>query len=185
MKSVGFLFALFVFPFIAHAFTPEILLRELNYARLDNNLSALTLNEKLTNAAKEKGSALSFLHTLSHTKSSYGAPWSFVENSGYAYDVAGENLAVNFKTEADIAREWLNSEAHRANILHQSFTEVGIAATPGTFEGKQTEYVVAYFAKPKETVREAPSLSQVSINDEIFILLELIKKLTLLLESLR
>jgi hypothetical protein len=70
---------------------------------------------------------------------------------GYKYSAAGENLAINFVESKDINDAWMRSPGHRANILNNKFTEVGIAAAQGIYRGRQTIFVVQFFGKPAKT----------------------------------
>jgi uncharacterized protein YkwD len=50
----------------------------------------------------------------------------------------GENLAWgsgSYASPQTVVQEWLNSPAHRANLLRPSFTRIGIGAVRGTFLG--------------------------------------------------
>jgi uncharacterized protein YkwD len=114
-----------------YAFTPEQFLNLTNTARHDQNAAPLTLNERLTQAAQAKAFDMSSKHYWNHFRpSDKKAPWDFIEEAGYSYKVAGENLARGYKTPEGITRAWLNSPAHRANILSTKYTEVGFACLP-------------------------------------------------------
>lgn len=41
------------------------------------------------------------------------------------YSRAGENIAFNQKTEAEVVNAWMNSSGHRANIMNRAFIKVG------------------------------------------------------------
>jgi uncharacterized protein YkwD len=64
---------------------------------------------------------------FAHESPLTGSPFDRLESAGYAYRLAGENLA--FAPNVVIAHEGLmNSPGHRANILEPGFGRVGIAA---------------------------------------------------------
>jgi hypothetical protein len=42
-------------------------------------------------------------------------------NVGYAFQYAGENLAVNFTESTDVDQAWMNSPDHRSNILNKIY----------------------------------------------------------------
>ena len=68
--------------------------------------------------------------------------------AGYDFSSAGENLAVNFSDSKDVIDAWMNSPEHRANILSNKFTEIGVATAMGTYEGSQVVFVVQEFGTP-------------------------------------
>ena len=77
-------------------------------------------------------------------------PWSFIAAQGYNYLAAGENLAVNFYQAEDVESVWMNSPEHKANILNQSFEEIGIGIAQGEFQGHNAILVVQMFGLPVE-----------------------------------
>jgi len=42
----------------------------------------------------------------------------------------------------------MNSPGHRANILNKNFTEIGVAAIMGNYEGRMVWYAVQEFGRP-------------------------------------
>ena len=64
---------------------------------------------------------------------------------GYVYTAIAENLAVGNMTITDVFQGWMSSTEYRANILSETFSEIGI----GIYVGKdgQTYYTVV-FAQP-------------------------------------
>lgn len=71
-------------------------------------------------------------HYFSHTSPDGRTPWSFVEEAGYRYRLVAENIAQGPSPAPRRHQLWMNSPAHRANILNPNFTEtgVGIARVP-------------------------------------------------------
>jgi len=68
---------------------------------------------------------------------------------GYEYLNVGENLALgDFSSSIDVMTGWMNSPGHRANILGTGFTEIGITAMRGIWEGKETWFAVQEFGRP-------------------------------------
>ncbi len=67
--------------------------------------------------------------------------------AGYIYYVMGENLAAGQPTAEQVVADWLDSPAHRANILSPEWREVGIAVRTG---GSYGWYWVQEFADPVE-----------------------------------
>lgn len=68
---------------------------------------------------------------------------------GYEYATIGENIALgNFGSDQNLVTAWMNSPGHRANILSNKFTHLGIAVGEGIYEGEKTWLAVQIFAKP-------------------------------------
>lgn len=114
-----------------YAFTPEQFLVLTNVARQQEGVALLTLNDQLTKAAQAKASDMVNNHYWNHFRpSDKKAPWDFIEEAGYSYKVAGENLARGYRTPEGITHAWLQSPAHRANIMSAKYKEVGYACLP-------------------------------------------------------
>ncbi len=57
---------------------------------------------------------------------------------GYRYWTVGENIAGGsgpYGTPDNRFNAWMNSPAHRANILNRNFREIGIGVRSGNFRG--------------------------------------------------
>jgi uncharacterized protein YkwD len=80
------------------------------------------------------------------------SPWAFIELSGYSHELMGENLARDFDTAKGVVEGWMNSPAHRDNMLAPGYTEMGVVAQHidnGAFAGWGTWMVVAHYARPR------------------------------------
>jgi len=119
-----------------------------NNARTENHLSTLKLNSKLSNAAHKKAENMLEVGYWAHNAPDGTLPWRWIEDEGYAYSYAGENLARGFNTTEGIMDAWLESPSHRANVLNENYTEVGFAAVNGVMNGERTTLVVAMYAQP-------------------------------------
>ena len=128
--------------------TPAGLLTATNDKRAEINAPQLTINDRLTQAAKLKANDMIQNQYWDHVSPSGIEPWQWVEESGYAYQEAGENLAKNFSTASGTVAGWLASEDHKNNMLKAAYTDVGFAVTTGELDGKPTTIVVALYAKP-------------------------------------
>lgn len=126
-----------------------------NQDRAQNNLAALTVNQKLVAVAQAKANDMAAKSYFAHVSPEGIDPWHWYKQEGYAYEYAGENLAIDFSDSGDVNTAWMNSPAHRANILGEHFTEIGIATAEGVFEGKPTIFVVQEFASPAKTSQSA------------------------------
>lgn len=127
----------------------------INQERISRGLSPLLENLLLEKAATEKVAQSVQSGILLHSSAPFGVPWSTLQNVGYTYRYAGENLAVHLFTASDIVSHWMNSPLHRENILNPVFKEVGVAFGSGTHNGDPSIYTVAYFGTPKEVLSSA------------------------------
>lgn len=139
----------------------ENLLASTNNRRASNGISNLTLNSSLSQAAQNKATDMRNRDYWSHNTPDGQEPWIFIDEVGYAYTKAGENLAFGFPTSDATVTGWMNSPSHRANMLDSTFTEVGfgfINSENFVSSGNQT-IVVAMYAKPyTKPTATAPTL---------------------------
>ncbi len=142
--------------------TPAGLLSSTNVEREQNALHSLTLNPTLSQAAQAKANDMITRNYWSHVTPDGQEPWVFINQTGYLYQAAGENLAYGFADNMSTVTGWMNSPGHRANILNGTYSEVGfgIAHSPNyQNEGEQT-IVVALYAKPVAVARAAPAAAE-------------------------
>jgi hypothetical protein len=100
----------------------------------------------------------------SHNTPEGNSPWTFITKAGYQYLKAGENLAYGFLTSAGVVTGWMNSTAHRANVLDATFKDVGfgIASGPNYQGGENTVVVAMYGQAAPSIVAPAPVAPKVS-----------------------
>jgi hypothetical protein len=129
------------------------LLTDTNHARARGNEDNLKLNGALSAAAQAKAQDMVAKNYWSHNSPSGATPWNFITKSGYNYYSAGENLAYGFTNAEDTISGWMNSRAHRENLLNQNFTEVGFGIAPAdNFLGHgKTTVIVAMYGEPSIT----------------------------------
>lgn len=134
-----------------------------NKERITAGLLPLTPNEKLSASAKIKTDDMITKEYFEHV-SPTGVTVSDLGNIvGYNYVVMGENLALgNFSGADDLVTAWMNSPGHRANILNESYIEIGIYAAQGEYQGRKVWFTVQHFG----TARGAcPVINQTLKND--------------------
>jgi uncharacterized protein YkwD len=83
-----------------------------------------------------------FAHTDPQTQST---PGSRVTAGGYAFYAVGENLAAGQRTVAEVVEQWMESPAHRANILDETWRATGVAVRTG---GEYGVYWIQVFTDP-------------------------------------
>lgn len=128
----------------------KVLVALTNDKRGEEKLGVLRTNTLLEEAAQMKANDMAEKGYFAHYGPDGSAPWNWIDKAGYTYDVAGENLAIDFTDSEDVTEAWMNSPAHRANILNNKFTEIGIATAEGKYQGHSTTFVVQMFGTPKE-----------------------------------
>jgi hypothetical protein len=126
------------------------LLQETNIQRSDNGQPALSLNSKLSQAAQAKANDMAKRDYWSHTTPDGEQPWQFITAAGYDYTSAAENLAYGFDSSNGTVSGWMNSAGHRANLLNNTYSDVGfgIANAPNYQGDGEETIVVAMYAKP-------------------------------------
>ncbi len=122
-----------------------------NTDRQVNDVPQLDMNPTLTAIAQAKADDMAQKGYFAHTSPDGHDPWYWFAQGGYQFTYAGENLAVDFSDSADVEEAWMNSPTHRANLLNSRFTQIGIATAVGTYNGRQTTFVVQEFGTPART----------------------------------
>lgn len=136
----------------------HVIVDETNKSRAAVHLPSLTLSPVLTQSAQLKADDMAAKGYFAHISPEGTTPWTWFKQAGYSYEYAGENLAVNFFDSREVADAWMKSETHRANVLHEKFTEIGIGTASGQFQGSYAVFVVEHFGRPRNAVAVAPSL---------------------------
>ena len=143
------------------AITEQNIVSLTNASRQSFGLTALTFNSQLKAAAQTKASDMLAKGYFSHETPDGKTPWDFITAAGYSYLSAGENLAVNFIEAEDVENAWMNSPGHKANILNQTYQEIGIGIAQGEYQGKEAIFVVQMFgnaAKQKVILDNKPTI---------------------------
>lgn len=124
------------------------LLQLTNKERERNNLSVLSYNQQLSDAARLKAQDMFTKNYWAHYGPNGSTPWDFILASHYQYEYAGENLAKNFLFSQGVVDAWMNSKTHRENLLRSEYNNVGFAVVNGILNGEETTLVVQMFGKP-------------------------------------
>ncbi len=132
------------------AVLPSVLVDLANQDRTERSLKNLTVNSLLTEAAEKKAADMAAKGYFAHVSPEGREPWFWLQEVGYRYRAAGENLAVHFDDSGAVNKAWMASPSHRANIVNSEFTEIGIGTATGIFEGRQTVFVAQFFGRPAD-----------------------------------
>lgn len=124
------------------------LVAETNAERARVGLPGLSFNARLAFAAQLQADQCARLGRIDHVlpEAQFPRPEDRIIASGYAWDQYGENLALGQDTPAAAVQSWMGSPAHRANILHANFTELGVGIA---IDGAGRSYYVQVFGKPR------------------------------------
>jgi len=95
-----------------------------NAERTKAGLAPLTLDIQLTSAAQIRAQEQYTL--FSHTRPNGSSYRTVLDENGISYMGCGENVAYGFRNPQAVMQGWMNSEGHKANILQEKFTHIGI-----------------------------------------------------------
>lgn len=110
-----------------------------NSERAKYGLRALTYDAHLSRAADIR--AVEIKSLFSHTRPDGRSCFTALDEVGYSYRKAGENIAYGQESAEEVMNAWMNSEGHRANILGD-YTFIGI----GVYEKGGVIYWSQFFA---------------------------------------
>jgi uncharacterized protein YkwD len=124
--------ATMLLPSSAHAIYTDTFEREqlrlINDYRADRGLARLRFDVKLTRAADWMGRDMGAKGYFSHTDSRGRDPFQRMASFKYPGDTwRGENLAAGNSEAQSTFNQWLNSEAHRLNMVKPEYRAIGIS----------------------------------------------------------
>lgn len=134
------------------AVLPSALVSLTNEDRIENGLGTVEEDDALSRIAQQKAEDMAERGYFSHDTPEGHEPWWWLNQAGYKYQHAGENLAVNFSDSEEVEEAWMESPTHRANILKPVYTKIGIGVAKGTYKGEKAIFVVQLFATPPKPV---------------------------------
>ncbi len=148
---------------------PGVVIALTNTDRVKNGSLLLVENPLLTKAAQMKADDMLARQYYAHVTPEGNTPLYFFDMVGYKYLNAGENLDLTYvSTAEDVHMAWMNSPAHRANLLLPQYTEIGVGVAEGNYQGYSVTFVVEMLATPlppSPVSKVAPtSLPSVSTN---------------------
>jgi hypothetical protein len=144
----------FILTAVASGIVPIEVIALANGARATANLPALTENVQLSLAARTKAEDMIKNDYFAHTSPAGIEPWYWIKQTGYQYQAAGENLALNYTNAKEQHSAWMKSATHRANILNTRYQEIGVAVVQGKINGKDTIVTVEMFGSPLHAVAD-------------------------------
>lgn len=106
-----------------HAYVLRIV-ELVNEERAKAGLNPVTLKEDVTAAAQVR--AVESETLFSHTRPDGTSFVTALKEAGVSYRGAGENIAWGQKSPEEVMKGWMNSAGHRANILNEKYTTIGV-----------------------------------------------------------
>lgn len=97
-----------------------------NAEREKQGLAPLELDVELSKVAKDKSKDMQQNNYFSHNSPTHGSPFDMMKKYGIQYNTAGENIAQGQQSPEEVVNAWMNSEGHRANIMNENFTHIGV-----------------------------------------------------------
>lgn len=111
-----------------------------NQARASAGLRALKVDSTLTSIARWRSKDMITRNYFSHTIPGSTNVFHVLDQKGYCYHLAGENIGWNTYPDdvatATIQQSFMNSAGHRANILGKTWDAIGVGAYKGP-DGKK------------------------------------------------
>jgi len=148
-SSAVLVLCMLVFLGHASAQSSNLLITFTNQQRTSAGLKPLAKNKELMASAQAKAEDMLTDDYWEHYAPDNTSPWDFIRANGYTYEYAGENLAKGFTDDQSVVTAWMQSPAHRKNILDSTFQDIGIAVVNGRLLGQKTTLVVAHYGKQK------------------------------------
>ncbi|MGE0626652.1 MAG: CAP domain-containing protein [Hyphomicrobiaceae bacterium] len=99
----------------------------INVYRKSKGLRPVTLDARLTQAAKAHAKDLAKWDRISHYGSDGSNPWDRVKRAGYNARVVAENVGTGQASFKEVLKAWKNSPGHNRNLLMPDVRNIGIA----------------------------------------------------------
>jgi len=136
----------------------KLLVALTNQSRAAAGLKALRVDATLTSVARWRSKDMIVRGYFSHDIPGYGKVYKKLDQVGYCYKVAGENIGWNNYPDdvatAQIQQMFMGSAAHRANILGKSWDVIGVGSYKGA-DGKKM-WTVLFADKCGSTAAATP-----------------------------
>ena len=110
----------------SHAFAPK-----LNAVRAQNDLAALRPEARLAAAAETHAADMAEADFISHDGSDGSTMQSRIVATGYPSCASAENIALRATSREEAIAQWLESPAHRDNVLRGGMEDFGLAEVGG------------------------------------------------------
>ena len=132
-------------PTISASLNKSEVYKLINQYRISKNLAEVNINANLETSAFNKAKDMVEKNYFEH-----GNPWTFISGSGYSFNYASENIAVNYFNSSSLIRGWQESPSHNQAMLDERNQDMGFAYLCGVKISKyeSTCLAVIHFARP-------------------------------------
>lgn len=119
-----------------------------NAERARAGLAPLLPEARLVKAAQTQVEQMVRAGRLAHdlAETTYPALEDRLRAAGYSWQAAGENIAYGQAGPQAVVADWVESPAHRQNLLNPAFTEIGVHHAP---DARGRLYFAQVFARPR------------------------------------
>jgi len=117
-----------------------------NALRAEHGLAPLAVDMALSQAAESHSRDMADNEVFGHRGSDGEGVGARVRAAGYDWAAVGENIAAGQDTPAEVVNAWFASPGHRANILSDDFTAIGVGFVADTDGDGYGEYWTQVFA---------------------------------------
>ncbi len=128
---------------------PRDVITYVNAERMKRDIAPLKTNETLSKAALMRAQTIIRYQNFSHQD-----PYEHIElgtvlpTLGYGYSWASENIGMGGTSGKDFVLGFMNSTAHRNNLLNPQLQETGVAVLSGPYMNYYVNIAVQLFAIP-------------------------------------
>jgi uncharacterized protein YkwD len=102
-----------------------------NQEREEAGCDPVTVDDHLTEAAQSHSQDQADMGKMTHTGSDGSRVGDRATRAGYEWSKVGENVASGTTSPERVMSLWMNSEAHRENILNCAYEDIGVARVGG------------------------------------------------------
>jgi uncharacterized protein YkwD len=120
----------------------QLIVELVNKHRNQLNLHSLKIDTRLSNSAQRKAQEMADLSYFSHTSPNKKTPWQFINEDGYKYSTAAENIAFGYANSDEVVKGWLNSKGHRQNIENKNYVDIGIGIAYGSVQPNRAKGLI-------------------------------------------
>ncbi len=104
----------------------------------------LTFHTSLLCAARSHSLDMATRDYFDHDSPEGQSPFERMNEAGYDFSNAGENIALGSSTPESVMDQWMNSEGHCKNIMNPQFEDFGV----GLASGNNRTYWTQTFGRP-------------------------------------
>ena len=102
-----------------------------NQEREEAGCSPVTVDDRLASAAQDHSQDQADMKKMTHTGSDGSTVGERATRAGYRWGKIGENVASGTTSPERAMQLWMNSSAHRENILNCAFRHIGVGRVGG------------------------------------------------------